>query len=96
MVVTLGPEGCLGFMDGRSVRLPGMRVEVVDTIGAGDAFMGGLLAFLHHRGWLPRATLERLTAAEMSEVLTYASRTSALTCTRAGAEPPYRREVDRA
>ena len=94
VVVTLGVEGCVGLMDAGSVRLPGMPVEVVDTIGAGDAFMGGLLASLHHRGWLARGSLERLTAAEMSEVLAYANRTSALTCARAGAEPPYRREVD--
>jgi fructokinase len=94
VVVTRGAAGCVGFTAAGVVELPAVPVEVVDTVGAGDAFTGGLLAALHHRGWLARAALDGLTATETAEVLSYANHTSALTCRRAGAEPPYRREVE--
>ena len=94
VAVTSGVDGCAGFTREQTVRLPGVAVEVVDTVGAGDAFMAGVLAALHHRGWLARDRLAELTSSEMMEVLRFANRASALACTRAGADPPYRREVD--
>jgi len=44
IVLTLGEEGCAVYVDGRLTRVPGARVEAVDTTGAGDAFLGGLIA----------------------------------------------------
>ena len=67
------------------------RVDVVDTIGAGDAFGAGLLAWLHDNNKLDHAL--RLTSAELEETLTFACLVAAVTCTRAGAEPPLRSEV---
>ena len=67
-----------------------MPVEVVDTIGAGDAFMGAFLAHWRSRG-LGRAELGR--REELVEA-TRACRVAALTCARAGAEPPRRAELD--
>jgi len=94
VAVTAGVDGCAGFTRDQTVRVPGLAVQVVDTVGAGDAYMGGLLARLQHRGWLARARLAGLTATELTEVLSFANRASALTCARAGADPPYRSEVD--
>lgn len=94
VAVTGGVDGCAGFTREQTVRVPGLVVQVVDTVGAGDAYMGGLLARLQQRGWLARARLAGLTGNELTEVLSFANRASALTCTRAGADPPYRREMD--
>ena len=61
-VVTLGPDGALvrGEAQGEA---PGVEVEVVSTMGAGDAFMGTLAAGLANRGWEPAAAAEALPAA---------------------------------
>ncbi len=69
-------------------------MEVVDTVGAGDAFTAGLLAWLWRRGRTGRADLAALPAGALGEALHYASRVAALTCTRAGADPPRREEVE--
>jgi fructokinase len=63
---------------------------VVDTVGAGDAFGGGFLAWWVERG-LGRTELA--DAALVLEATRFASRVAALTCARAGADPPRRSEV---
>jgi fructokinase len=63
---------------------------VVDTVGAGDAFGGGFLAWWVERG-LGRAELT--DSAPVLEATRFASRVAALTCARAGADPPRRTEV---
>jgi fructokinase len=94
VVVTMGAEGSIGFGQAEAVHVPGSPVQVVDTVGAGDAFSAGLLAWLHREGKLKRQLLERLSTTELLRLLTYANRVSALACTRAGADPPYRSEVE--
>jgi sugar/nucleoside kinase (ribokinase family) len=61
-VVTLGAEGALMRGEARG-DAPGVEVEVVSTMGAGDAFMGTLAAGLAKRGWVPEAAAEALPAA---------------------------------
>ena len=46
VVVTAGSEGATGFTESSVVHVPAPRVNVVDTVGAGDSFMAGLLAVL--------------------------------------------------
>ena len=93
VVVTHGADGAVGFTAADEVRVEGVRVTVADTVGAGDAFMSGLLARLHQRRLLERLRLRGL-GADLADALRYAVRVSALTCTRAGAEPPTRAELD--
>jgi arabinose-5-phosphate isomerase len=58
VVITTGSEGCVGLVEGTTLASPGCRVEVADTTGAGDAFLGGLLAGLHYGlGWEDAARL---------------------------------------
>jgi fructokinase len=92
VVVTSGAGGALGWCDGRLVSVLAPRVEVVDTIGAGDAFGAGLLAWLdEHRLLHPGFKLGR---PELASALEFACLVASLTCTRPGAEPPWRAEVD--
>ncbi len=93
VVISLGSEGALGLWPGGSVRVPGLRVEVADTVGAGDAFTAGLLAALREEDLLGRDRLERISAAGLDLALAYATRVAAITCTRTGADPPSRLEV---
>lgn len=67
------------------------KIEVVDTIGAGDSFMAALLADLLDRSALDRDDLDEAT---LSAVATRAARAAAITCSRPGANPPTRQELE--
>lgn len=92
VVLTAGGEGALAVTRTGTLHQPAERVRVIDTVGAGDAFTGGLLAALQRQGVLERERLRDLGETELASALRYASRVAALTCTRAGADPP--READ--
>jgi hypothetical protein len=64
---------------------------VVDTVGAGDAFGGAFLAWWAERG-LARENLEH--SPQLLAAVTAAARVASLTCATAGAEPPWRYELD--
>jgi fructokinase len=68
-------------------------VTVVDTIGAGDSFSAALLAGLSQRDLLSPMRLERARADELSATLREAVFASAMTCSRAGADPPTAEEL---
>jgi fructokinase len=89
-VVTLGARGAFVVTPGAVVEIEAPAVEVVDTIGAGDAFMGGLLAWWRSRD-LGRADLQ--DTAAVVEAARFAARVAALTCSRAGADPPRLAEL---
>jgi fructokinase len=92
VVVTLGAEGALGISANTEVRVPAPAVQVVDTIGAGDAFGAALLAWLNDYGKLSRDL--RLDREELRQALEFACLVASITCTRPGADPPWRTELD--
>lgn len=94
VVVTKGPNGCEIFTTAWHERLPGVRVDVVDTVGAGDAFTGALLVGLHALGVRSKGTLAEVLKREFLDITQTALLASALVCTRQGANPPWRRELD--
>ena len=85
LVTTLGADGSVALAGSREIRTPGVRVDVVDTTGAGDAFRGGFIA-----GWLAAGR-----DADASEILRYANAVAALNCRALGAREgiPNRAEV---
>jgi len=86
VIVTNGPDVVRWFTRTTTGQVPAMRVPVVDTTAAGDAFVGGLLFAMAERG-ITAATLEKLLAdgPSWSEVLRFATACGALTVTRLGA-----------
>lgn len=92
-LVTRGKDGARASTPLASAGVPAPAVAVVDTVGAGDAFMSGALWHLHERGLLAPVPLRTLHAADLTDLLTTASLVAADTCTRAGAEPPRRSEL---
>jgi fructokinase len=89
-LVTLGGDGALAITPEAAVEVGAPKVEVVDTIGAGDAFMGAFLAHWRAAG-LGRSDLHRLD--EVEQAATFACRVAAITCSRAGADPPRLAEL---
>ncbi|GAB2838204.1 carbohydrate kinase [Streptomyces deserti] len=94
VVVTQGGDGLTAFTrDGSVYAVPGERVEVVDTIGAGDTVNAALLHGLAVRDALSEQALASLGADGWAGLLGFAARAAAITCSRAGAEPPYAHEL---
>ena len=92
-VLTRGQHGLRLATREHRVVVPAVPVDVVDTVGAGDACMGGLLAALFLGGRLDEASLQRLEAADLEQVGAVASQVAALTCSRRGADPPARDDL---
>jgi len=91
VVVTLGADGAFGAHGDIRIRVPAPQVHVVDTIGAGDAFGAALLAWLHDHDCISPEL--QLNETELREALEYACLAAAITCTRAGADPPRKWEL---
>jgi fructokinase len=90
VLLTRGSEGAIVVTRDDSVAVAAPPVEVVDTIGAGDAFSGGWL------GYWSEQVLGRDDLARIDEVVAatrFACLVAALTCARAGASPPRRHEL---
>ncbi|MFJ7343335.1 carbohydrate kinase [Streptomyces sp. NPDC101110] len=94
VVITRGGDGLTAFTADGEYAVPGERVEVVDTIGAGDTVNAALLHGLAVRGALSTRGLAGLGRGGWTELLTFAARAAAITCSRAGAEPPYAHELE--
>ena len=91
VVVTLGARGAFGLHRDARVHVEAPHVEVADTIGAGDAFGAAFLAWLHdHAAIRPDPCLE---TEEFRAALDFACLAGAITCTRAGADPPWKWEM---
>jgi fructokinase len=93
VVITRGAEGSLGFSAAASVRSPPVRVDVIDTVGAGDTFQAALLTWLAEHGRLAIDGVGPLDAAALGEMLGFATRAAAITCSRRGADLPRRSEM---
>ena len=87
VVVTQGANGLMGYTSEGRVEVPGVEVDVVDTVGAGDT-VGAIVveAMLAHG-------LVELRGDLLRDILTRAAAAAAITCSRKGAQPPYRHEL---
>jgi fructokinase len=92
VVVTDGGDGSVGFTRAGELTCPAQPVRVVDTIGAGDTFAGALLSWLYQAGRLG-GRMAGLDLDDVRAALGHASRAAAITCSRPGADPPYRAEL---
>jgi fructokinase len=93
VVVTHGGEGATGMTADVNITMPAAPAEVVDTVGAGDSFMGALLARLHEKGLLDRRSIRQLDRDAVADLLAFAGNVAAITCSRPGADPPWREEL---
>lgn len=88
VVVTNGADGMVGYTKNGSANTPGIRVEVVDTVGAGDTVGAVLVEGLIRNG------VAGVTGDQLQEVLNRAAIAAAITCSRAGAKPPSAAEIE--
>ena len=93
VAVTTGEKGAFAVSAAGTAKAAALQVDVVDTVGAGDAFMTGLidaLWLLDLLGAQKRSALRRIGLDELTAVLETAVQSSALTVARAGADLPDR------
>jgi fructokinase len=91
-LITLGAKGALGATRHCRAQACPPEVDVIDTIGAGDAFGAAVIAWLLEHGSAGAAAIPG-SDAELEAVLRFACEVGALTCTRPGADPPWREEL---
>ena len=93
VLITLGAKGVFYSFEGKTGLVPGVKTTIADTNGAGDTFLGALLCCLTKKRNRP---LDDLSCEKLEEMLAYANRAAALTCSRSGAIPamPYQNELD--
>ena len=94
VVLTRGGDGLVAHTRAGEFSVPGERVEVVDTIGAGDTVNAALLHRLAAHDALDADVAATLGEDVWRDVLGFAARAAALTCSRPGAQPPYAAEVE--
>jgi len=87
LALTRGGQATVLRSGEHRVEVVAPRVTVVDTIGAGDSWMGALLTALLERDWADR---ESFPADDLRVVGEFAAAAAAITCSRAGADPPWR------
>jgi fructokinase len=96
VVVTRGAGGADALTDSGHVHVGSPATDVVDTVGAGDSFMSGLLDGLARHQLLGAAAREELRGVgtdTTAAVLAHAARIASITCSRAGADPPWSAEL---
>jgi fructokinase len=94
VIVTLGKDGAVAFGKSANVIARGRCVKVADTVGAGDAFMSGLLASLEKQRLLDKTKLRHVSEHDIVIALNFANQCASLTCERVGADPPFLEELD--
>lgn len=95
LVMTRGGGGAEAYFNGERLTQPAPKIDVVDTVGAGDSFMAGLLAAMADADALGSGKARVPGEHEVAAWLMFAIAASAITCTRQGADPPTRAEVDK-
>ena len=96
VIFTLGAEGSKVIYDnGKEVFAKSKKVDVVDTIAAGDTFNAGFLLSLDEQGLLDRESLDIISDTQLEKALTFANKVASFTVTKKGANPPWLDEIQK-
>jgi fructokinase len=95
VIITNGEKGSSMWIGGRSIHVPAIPVNAVDTTGAGDAFVGALLFQLSRSGW-PASNLAKQLSKEpvARDILRFANAAGSIVATRRGAIPSMPTEAE--
>lgn len=93
VVVTRGESGAETFTKDSSFSIAGNRIELADTVGAGDTFQAAMIAGLSGLGVWSRQALDRLPEDSLKALIGYAVQAAGITCSRRGADLPHLHEL---
>ncbi|QDG76745.1 carbohydrate kinase [Labrenzia sp. PHM005] len=95
VVVTRGKDGASAFTAQSEANVPGVPVNVIDTVGAGDTFQAALLSGLNTLGVSGRQNLSDLSSSHLTRLMTFCTRAAAITCSRRGADLPTMADLEK-
>ncbi|MEP2299198.1 MAG: PfkB family carbohydrate kinase, partial [Kangiellaceae bacterium] len=93
VLMTEGSAGVTAYNKAGKCHQSAKKVEVVDTIGAGDTFNAGFLAGLEEKGCLTKTALADISNDNLHHALNMANNVAAYTVSQAGAVPPWREQI---
>ncbi|MGH0052090.1 MAG: carbohydrate kinase family protein [Sphaerochaetaceae bacterium] len=98
IILILGKQGSIWYTpEGESVSMEIIDLPVIDTVGAGDTFSGGLLSYLYERDCFGKdgedPHMKTLSLELIKDALLWATASSAITCSRRGCDPPRTAEI---
>lgn len=96
VVITRGGDGASLYRNGKRIDVTAPKINLVDTVGAGDTFMAnflGELADLDGLGSKPLSRLERISDAQLHDAASFAAVAAGMVCERQGCQPPTKKEV---
>lgn len=97
VIVTRGAQGVTVYTDDGELEVAASSIDTVntaDTVGAGDSFVGSVLASLWDRLGADRSALVSLSLVDWRAIAERAAAAAAITCSRPGADPPFAHEVE--
>jgi fructokinase len=93
VIMTRGAEGAVARSKRVAVTVPGVKVTVADTIGAGDTFSAATMARLDQDKLLTKSAVAKLSEKQVTDALAFAAKAASITCSRPGADPPWANEL---
>lgn len=93
VVVTRGADGAEAFCRQGKVDVPGLKVTVADTVGAGDTVNAGVLASLKSKRILTKEALASISTGDLADAVSLGMKAAAVTVSRPGANPPRANEI---
>ena len=96
LLITRGADGVALYLNQKELKVPSQKINLVDTVGAGDTFMANFLVKLDDfdaLGQNPLAKLAGISNENLTEAVEYATAAAAIVCERSGCQPPTRQEV---
>ena len=93
LFLTSGSHGAWGITRSFECFMEAPRVELCDTVGAGDSFHAGIIAYLNRSRQLSADSLANIHSQDLKDCLAFGSHVAASTCSRPGADPPWNTDL---
>ena len=93
VIVTRGANGAEAYCSQGKVDVPGLKVTVADTVGAGDTVNAGVLASLYSKSILTKEALAVISTEDLTDAVSLGMKAAAVTVSRPGANPPHAHEI---
>ena len=93
IIFTKGERGSILYTKNLKINIKPFKVKVKDTVGAGDIYHAALIHYLYKSNNLNKKKLKNLTKKDWLKCLDFASKASAICCTKEGCYPPTENEI---